>query len=190
MRPRHDVQTVADKCRIVYKKGNFVETFSDKTEVSFRQLFKKDGWFSRLVVLHLIVIPIYTSIFYTFKSIRTPIPPNHPAPYILHLITLLIGFIFIAPHLAIGFLLWKKRTRSTITVSIALLWITFAVKRVLGVFVSILTLVGTLYSEEVNAALINRRIYGLIYTISFAILFLVLTIVWTRNLKRLRSLCP
>ena len=83
MRPRHDVQTVADKCRIVYKKGNFVETFSDKTEVSFRQLFKKDGWFSRLVVLHLIVIPIYTSIFYTFKSIRTPIPPNHPAPYIL-----------------------------------------------------------------------------------------------------------
>ena len=190
MRPRHDVQTVADKCRIVYKKGNFVETFSDKTEVSFRQLFKKDGWFSRLVVLHLIVIPIYTSIFYTFKSIRTPIPPNHPAPYILHLITLLIGFIFIAPHLAIGFLLWKKRTRSTITVSIALLWITFAVKRFLGLFGSVILLAGTLLNKEASNALITYRIYGLIYTVSLAVLFLALTIIWTRNLKRLKSLCP
>lgn len=170
------------------KKEDFVETFSDKTDISFSQLFKKDGWFSRLIFIHLIAIPAYTLIFYTFKQIRSA--ADVLAPYLAQLMTLLITFILIAPHLAIGFLLWKKRTRSTITVSIALLWIAFAFKRVLGVFISILMLVVSLQREEVSAALINYRIYGLIYTISRAVLFLALTIIWTRNLKHLRDLCP
>ena len=114
-----------------------------------------------------------------------------PVPYFSQFFTLLIGFILIAPHLAIGFLLWKKRTRATITVSISLLWIAFGVKRVfLGLFGSILMLAMTLQNKEASTALINHRIYGLIYTTSLAVLFLALTVIWTRNLKRLKGLCP
>ena len=168
-----------------------METFSDKTEVSFSQLFKKDGWFSRLIVFHLMVIPVYTLIFHTFKNVRSIRSASDiSVPYFAQSLTLLIGFILIAPHLVIGFLLWKKRTRSTITVSIALLWITFAVKRFLGLFGSVILLVGTLLNKEASNALITYRIHGLIYTVSLAVLFLALTIIWTRNLKRLKSLCP
>lgn len=170
-----------------------METFSDKTDVSFSQLIKKDGWFSRLIIFHLIVIPVYTSIFYTFKHIRSIRSASDiPVPYFSQFITLLISFILIAPHLAIGFLLWKKRTRATITVSISLLWIAFAVKRVfLGLFGSILMLAITLQTKEAsNALIINHRIYGLIYTTSLTVLFLALTVIWTRNLKRLKGLSP
>jgi ABC-type sulfate transport system permease component len=71
-----------------------------------------------------------------------------------------------------------------------LLWITFAVKRFLGLFGSVILLAGTLLNKEASNALITYRIYGLIYTVSLAVLFLALTIIWTRNLKRLKSLCP
>ena len=168
-----------------------METFSDKTEVSFSQLFKKDGWFSRLIVFHLMVIPVYTLIFHTFKNVRSIRSASDiSVPYFAQSLTLLIGFILIAPHLVIGFLLWKKRTRSTITVSIALLWITFAVKRFLGLFGSVILLPAPLPNTDASHALITSRIYGLIYTVSLAVLFLALTIIWTRNLKRLKSLCP
>ena len=169
-----------------------METFSDKTEVSFSQLFKKDGWFSRLIVFHLMVIPVYTLIFHTFKNVRSIRSASDiSVPYFAQSLTLLIGFILIAPHLVIGFLLWKKRTRSTITVSIALLWITFAVKRVfLGLFGSIIMLLATLQREGVSNALITHRIYELIYAVFLIAIFLALTIIWTRNLKRLKRLCP
>ena len=169
-----------------------MENFSDKTDVSFSQLIKKDGWFSRLIFLHLMVIPVHISIFYTFKHTRSIRGASDiPVPYFSQFLTLLIGFILIAPNLAIGFLLWKKRTRATITVSIVLLWIAFGVKRVfLGLFGSILMLAMTLQNKEASNALINHRIYGLIYTTSLAVLFLALTVIWTRNLKRLKGLCP
>ena len=161
-----------------------METFSDKTEVSFSQLFKKDGWFSRLIFIQLIALPIHTSIYSVFRPLR------NTSDNLAHYFIFIIGSLFIAGHLMIGLLLWKKRTRSTITVSIALLWITFAVKRFLGLFGSVILLVGTLLNKEASNALITYRIYGLIYTVSLAVLFLALTIIWTRNLKRLKSLCP
>ena len=161
-----------------------METFSDKTEVSFSQLFKKDGWFSRLIFIQLIALPIHTSIYSVFRPLR------NTSDNLAHYFIFIIGSLFIAGHLMIGLLLWKKRTRSTITVSIALLWITFAVKRFLGLFGSVILLAGTLLNKEASNALITYRIYGLIYTVSLAVLFLALTIIWTRNLKRLKSLCP
>ena len=72
-----------------------------------------------------------------------------------------------------------------------LLWILFAVKRVfLGLFGSIIMLLATLQREGVSNALITHRIYELIYAVFLIAIFLALTIIWTRNLKRLKRLCP
>ncbi|MBP7302646.1 MAG: hypothetical protein KA972_05650 [Brachymonas sp.] len=162
-----------------------METFSDKTEVSFSQLFKKDGWFSRLIFIQLIALPIHTSIYSVFRPLR------NTSDNLAHYFIFIIGSLFIAGHLMIGLLLWKKRTRSTITVAIMLLWILFAVKRVfLGLFGSIIMLLATLQREGVSNALITHRIYELIYAVFLIAIFLALTIIWTRNLKRLKRLCP
>lgn len=167
-----------------------MEAFSEKTEVSFSQLFKKDGWFARLVVFHLVMSPIYTLIFYVFRQIRIiRSAPNIAAPYVEQGATVLIGLIIMAPHLVIGFLLWKKRTRSTITVSIVLLWVVFVVKRVFASLIWVMLFFAPRLSTAAEVPIMNQ-IYKAIYVISFSVLFLALTIAWTRNLKRLRSLYP
>ncbi|MDO5654377.1 MAG: hypothetical protein Q4G39_09800 [Brachymonas sp.] len=153
-----------------------MEDFVNNTDLSFGQLTKKDGWFSRLIFIHLIVSPIYASYYFILRP-----PRDMPE---------LVGrCIPVAFNLTIGLLLWKKRTRFTITVAIILLWIQFVFMRVLGLLVAIMMLFTELHRNGANGSQTNYRIYALVYVVVFFGINLVLNIVWTRNLRRLKSFC-
>ena len=154
-----------------------MEEFVNKTDVSFSQLFKKDGWFARLIFIQLIVSPIHALIAGSLRPFKSP-----------------SGFVYffilaIAGHLAIGFLLWKKRTRFTVTVSIVLIWILFLLQRVFSLIIAIGQLAVALHREEVSNKIINYRISILVYLVVLAVIALVLNVIWTRNLKRLKRFC-
>lgn len=161
-----------------------MEDFVNKTDVSFSQLLKKDGWFSRLIFIQLIVSPIHTSIYWLWSTIS-----RRSAPDLAYYFGLMIGLTFLLSHWAIGFLLWKKRTRFTITISIILLWFLLLFQRALFLLVAA---VGLYVSLKMNASssTINHRIYSLIHFGVVAVISLVLTVIWTRNLKRLKHFCP
>ena len=150
-----------------------MEDFVNKTDVSFSQLLKKDGWFSRLIFFQLLINPALTVFYWIFLSARNTVQ-------------LVLCCISIAGSLVISFLLWKKLTRFTITVSIILLWILFVLKRVFRLLVSALMLAITLQNKEASSSLINYRIFALIYTTVLAVIALALTIIWTRNLIHLK----
>lgn len=154
-----------------------MEDFVNKTDVSFSQLLKKDGWFSRLIFMQLIVSPIHSLIM---RSLR---PTGKPSDLVLWFI------LSIAGHLAVGFLLWKKRTRLTITVSIIFLWLLFIWKRALSSILPIGLLVADLHREGVSNTIINYRIFTVVYAAVFLVIALALNVIWTRNLKRLKHFC-
>lgn len=155
-----------------------MEEFVNKTDISFSQLFKKDGWFARLIFIQLIVSPIHALISRSLRPLKSPSD-------------LVYFFILaIAGHLVIGFLLWKKRTRFTITVSIILLWILFLLQRVFSLLIAIGQLAVALHREEVSNKIINYRISVLVYLVVLVVIALVLNVIWTRNLKRLKRFCP
>ena len=155
-----------------------MEEFVNKTDVSFSQLFKKDGWFARLIFIQLIVSPIHALISRSFRPFKSP------SDFVYFFILARAG------HLVIGFLLWKKRTRFTITVSIVLLWILFLLQRVFSLLIAIGQLAVVLHREEVSNKIINYRISVLIYLVVLAVIALALNVIWTRNLKRLKRFCP
>lgn len=155
-----------------------MEEFVNKTDVSFSQLFKKDGWFARLIFIQLIVSPIHALIARSLRLFKSP------SDFVYFFI------LAIAGHLAIGFLLWKKRTRFTITVSIVLLWILFLLQRVFSLLIAIGQLAVALHREEVSNKIINYRISVLVYAVVLVVIALVLNVIWTRNLKRLKRFCP
>lgn len=160
-----------------------MEDFVNKTDVSFSQLLKKNGWFSRLIFMQLIVFPVYTLIYRLWGPLAM-----RSASDLAHYFTLMMGLILLAGHWAIAFLLWKKRTRFTISLAIVLLWILFAWKRVLHLLLSALQLYITLQREGASDITINFRIQVLIKMAVLAVISLVLTVIWTRKLIHLRCL--
>ena len=79
----------------------------------------------------------------------------------------------------------EKQTCFTITVSIILLWILFVLRRVSSLFLAVVLSGATLHCEGVSNAIINYRIFVLVYAVVLAVIALILTIIWTRNLRRL-----
>ena len=152
-----------------------MEIFTNNTDVSFTQLLKKDGWFSRLIFMQLIVSPIHELIL---RSLR---PIKNPSDWVYFFI------LSIAGHLMIGFLLWKKRTHLTTTGAIILLWILFVYKRVFSLLIIIVLLAADLHRERVSNAAINYRIFVLVYAFALAVIALVLNVIWTRNLMLLKK---
>lgn len=163
-----------------------MENFVNNTEVSFSQLTKKGGWFSRLIFI---------------QSIMNFVPPLVFLA-ILDLDAFNTGYlvtqsVWIVSAWIICLLLWKKRTRFTITVSIIFLWIQLIFKRMFGVLGAVLLLLPSIFPSavytgtyEAHKSLLNYRIGVLIYAIVFAVTVLVLTVVWTRNLRQLKRLQP
>ena len=143
-----------------------VNCLRSNTDVSFSKLFKKDGWFARLVFIQLIFIPIYT----LFNGI-----------FIYHR-NWSYSFALIVGHWIIGFLLWKKRTRSTITVAVGLLWILFAWKRAVPFF----ALVLSSFTKGASNSIMDSLIPLLIDRVFGVVIAMVLTVIWTRNLTQLK----
>lgn len=156
-----------------------MENFVNNTEVSFSQLIKKDGWFSRLIFFQLTVPPALFLLFW----ILTPSPSMTTEIFVIHA-------IWIASAWTICFLLCKKRTRFTITVSIVLLWILFVFKRLSPLLFAVFLLYANINLYEANESLINSRIVSIMNRLVFAVIALVLTIRWTRNLRKLKQLQP